>query len=184
MKIYNNSYLLTNEISDNLKKNIYKFKKISVIYYNLEETDRGKYLNNCKSVYNFCRKKNLSFFITDNINLCFKYKCKGMLITNAKGRNNYTYIKNQFHIMGKAHNQLEYSLLVKKGCSTVLLSPLFYNHKYPINKILGPIRFNLIVKNWVTKIGALGGINRSNIKRINILQKISGIYFKGLINNM
>jgi hypothetical protein len=86
--------------------------------------------------------------------------------------------------MGKAHNQLEYSLLVKKGCSTVLLSPLFYNHKYPINKILGPIRFNLIVKNWVTKIGALGGINRSNIKRINILQKISGIYFKGLINNM
>ena len=184
MNIYNNSYLLTNEINKNLEKNILKFKNISIIYYNLEETNRKKYLSNCDSLYQFCRKKNLPFFITDNINLCIKYKCKGLLITRAKTSNNYTYIKNKLHIIGKAHNQLEYSLLINKGCKTIMLSPLFYNQKYSNNKILGPIKFNLITKCWKTEICALGGISQTNIKKINLLQNVTSISFRSLINTL
>jgi thiamine-phosphate pyrophosphorylase len=184
MNIYNNSYLLTNEISQKLEKNISKFKKISIIYYNLEESNRRKYLSNCESLYQFCRKKNLPFFVTDNINLCLKYKCKGLLITNPKTRNNFTHIKNKLHIIGKAHNQFEYSLLINKGCKTIILSPLFYNDKYSENKILGPIKFNLITLNWKVKICGLGGINQKNIKKINLLKKVTSVSFKSFINNL
>jgi thiamine monophosphate synthase len=184
MNIYNNSYLLTNEINKNLEKNILKFRNISIIYYNLEKTNLRKYLNNCKSLYQFCRKKNLPFFITDNVNLCIKYKCKGLLITGAKTSNNYTHLKNKLHIIGKAHNQLEYSLLINKGCKTIMLSPLFHNQKYSKNKILGPIKFNLITKNWKAEICALGGINQTNIKKINLLQNVTSIGFMSLINTL
>jgi thiamine monophosphate synthase len=113
-----------------------------------------------------------------------KYKCKGLLITRAKTSNNYTYIKNKLHIIGKAHNQLEYSLLINKGCKTIMLSPLFYNQKYSNNKILGPIKFNLISKSWKTEICALGGISQTNIKKINLLQNVTSISFRSLINTL
>jgi len=184
MNIYNNSYLLTNEINKNLDKNILRFKNISIIYYNLEETDRRKYLDNCESLYKFCRKKHVPFYVTDNINLCLKYKCKGLFITRAKSGNNYTHIKNKLHIIGKAHNQFEYNLLIKRGCKTIMLSPLFYNNKYSTNNILGPIRFNLITQNWKSEISGLGGINIKNIKRTKLLKKTTSISFKSLINNL
>ena len=184
MNIYNNSYLLTNEINKNLEKNISKFRNISIIYYNLQETNRRKYLSNCESLYQFCRKKKLPFFVTDNINLCIKYKCNGLLITKAKGGNNYTHIKNRLHIIGKAHNQLEYHFLLNRGCKTLMLSPLFYNKKYSKNKILGPIKFNLITNGWKSGICALGGINQKNINQIKLLSKNTSISFKSLINEL
>jgi hypothetical protein len=41
---------------------------------------------------------------------------------------------------------------------------LFRTKKYSNNKILGIIKFNLISKNWDTKMLALGGLNSQNIK--------------------
>ena len=54
-----------------------------------------------------------------------------------------------------------------QGCNIISLSPLFYNSKYSNNKILNPLKFNLIKKNWNTDVCALGGINSKNIKKIN-----------------
>jgi hypothetical protein len=44
----------------------------------------------------------------------------------------------------------------------ISLSPLFYNNKYSVNKILQPLRFNLITNNWDVKLCALGGILKNN----------------------
>jgi hypothetical protein len=65
-----------------------------------------------------------------------------------------------------------------------MLSPLFHNQKYSKNKILGPIKFNLITKNWKAEICALGGINQTNIKKINLLQNVTSIGFMSLINTL
>jgi thiamine monophosphate synthase len=184
MKIYNNSYLLTNQINETIKKNILKFKNISIIYYNINEDDKKKCLNESRLIYNFCKQNNLPFFITNDINLCLKYKCRGLFLTNAKGGRNFTYLKNQLHIIGKAHTQIEYNLLINRGCKAITLSPLFYNKKYSRNKILGPMRFNLLTKNWQSEVYALGGINQNNIKKINLLQKNKGIVFKNFIKEL
>jgi hypothetical protein len=58
-------------------------------------------------------------------------------------------------LIGLAHNQIEYYFKEKQGCDIVMLSPLFFNKKYSTNEILGTTRFNLITKNWKTKVGAL-----------------------------
>jgi hypothetical protein len=65
-----------------------------------------------------------------------------------------------------------------------MLSPLFYNKKYSKNKILRPIKFNLITNGWKSKICALGGINQKNIKEIKLLSKKTSISFKSLINEL
>jgi 2-keto-3-deoxy-6-phosphogluconate aldolase len=62
-----------------------------------------------------------------------------------------------------------------------MLSPIFYNNKYSINKILNPIKFNLISLNWKTEICALGGISNNNIKKIKNT-KAKSIGIKSWIN--
>lgn len=63
-----------------------------------------------------------------------------------------------------------------------MLSPIFYNYKYSKNKILYPVKFNLISLNWSIPTCALGGINEKNIKKINIT-KARSIGIKSLISN-
>ena len=63
-----------------------------------------------------------------------------------------------------------------------MVSPLFYNKKYSENKILGPIKINLITKNWRTKIGALGGISPTNYNKTKLLNNINILGFKSFIN--
>ena len=63
-----------------------------------------------------------------------------------------------------------------------MISPLFYTKKYSQNKILGPIRINLITKNWRTRIGALGGVSPVNYNKIKLLNSINILGFKSLIN--
>ena len=63
-----------------------------------------------------------------------------------------------------------------------MLSPIFFNKKYSQNKILGPIKFNLISLNWNCRICALGGIKLNNLKMIN-LTKVKAISFMSLINS-
>ena len=49
-----------------------------------------------------------------------------------------------------------------------MLSPLFYNEKYSINKILNIHRFNLISLNWVIKLCALGGISNQTLRKVKL----------------
>jgi thiamine monophosphate synthase len=63
-----------------------------------------------------------------------------------------------------------------------MLSPVFYNKKYSNNKLLGVNRFNLITKEWKTKIVALAGINQKTLQKTKML-KCSGLAFKSLVDN-
>ncbi len=77
-------------------------------------------------------------------------------------------------IIGTAHCHNDYFIKMGQMCKSVFLSPIFFNKKYSKNRILGPIRFNLITKFWKIKVNALGGIKLDNIKRIGVT-KLSGI---------
>jgi hypothetical protein len=63
-----------------------------------------------------------------------------------------------------------------------MLSPLFFNKKFSLNKILGPTRFRLMSANWKTNICALGGLNLNNIKKLGLI-KLNSIGFESLISN-
>jgi len=75
---------------------------------------------------------------------------------------------------------LEYYFKKIQRCEAITLSPVFYNPKYSLNKILGPLKFNLISQNWNENLICLGGINNKNFKRLKIT-KAKSVGFLSLI---
>jgi thiamine-phosphate pyrophosphorylase len=136
-----------------------KVKNIKIIYsYNNKSN-----LKDLLLLEKLCIKNKIKLYISNyerNLNFL---KIHGVYISSDKKLKPY-YLKKNFEIIGTAHNQLEYSRKKEQGCSKIFLSPLFRTKKYSNNKILGIIKFNLISKNWDTKMLALGGLNSQNIK--------------------
>jgi len=62
------------------------------------------------------------------------------------------------------------------------LSPIFNNAKYSPNKLLNIQKFNLISKNWIKNLCALGGINLDNVRRIQST-KVKNIAYNRAIKN-
>ena len=133
------------------------------------------------SILDFVKYSKIPFFIIDNAKLATKYKANGIFLT-SKNRSliNISKDSRRNEVIGSAHNQYEYFIKERQGCSTVFLSPIFYNKKYSSNKILHIHKFNLITLAWKTSIGALGGINLKNLKLIKLIRSKS-IGIKSLI---
>jgi thiamine monophosphate synthase len=49
-----------------------------------------------------------------------------------------------------------------------MLSPIFYNPKFKMAKILGPIKFRLKKLNWSLPATALAGINLKNLRKVKL----------------
>ena len=69
--------------------------------------------------------------------------------------------------MGSAHNFREINIKNKQNVDLIFISPLFKTKKY--KKILGIIKFNILLKLTNKKIIALGGINTRNIKQLKMI---------------
>jgi thiamine monophosphate synthase len=174
---YNKYFFFTDTINEEIKDKITLFNNFNIIYYeqnNIENKDIN--IDKYNTIYNFCKKNRIAIFITNNFKLLLKLKADGIFITSKNISTRYQKIKNKT-LIGLAHNQIEYYFKEKQGCDIIMLSPLFFNKKYSPNKILSPTKFNLITKEWKTKLCALGGINQSNINKVKILRKLDSVAF-------
>ena len=92
-------------------------------------------------------------------------------------------IKNNFLILGSAHNIQEILIKINQKIDIIFVSSLFENTKK--KKYLGIVKFNLLQKNFDKKFVALGGINKKNKNMLKLL-KIYGFaaitYFNNKIN--
>lgn len=170
-------YIFVEELNEKTIKNIINLKKqkvkISIVILN----------KNSLIISKFAKKERIPFFFTDNLKYAIQNKAQGVFLTNK-----YKVLKNnikrtaKLEVIGSAHNQYEYWIKKQQNCTTIMLSPIFYNKKYSLNKILGISKFNLITLNWKINICALGGITSNNIKLINLTRsKYAGV--KSLITN-
>ena len=180
-RIFYRHYVFLEQINNLIKKNILKFNNISIIvdidHYN------NKNLEKEISIIYFAKKNKIPFFLKNNFQKCIKYKANGIFIDSKnKSIIKPILLKKKFTIIGLAHNQLEYFQKLKQKCITIMLSPLFYNEKYSINKILGILKFNNTALNWKTRLCALGGINYKNLNKIT-LTKSEGIAFKRFLTH-
>ncbi len=174
-------YFLTNKLNDIMINNILKFKQIAIIYKPLNNETVNH--NNLNIISKFCKKNKIALYINNNCKLVLKYKANGIFINHDNRLVlNFNILKTKFKIIGSAHNQIEYSFKIKQGCSTIMLSPVFYNKKYTLNNILGILKFNLISRYWKTKICALGGVNLKNFNKLK-MTKASSAAFISLISN-
>ena len=170
-------YIFLDELNEKIIKNIQNLKKRKI---DLKLIISEKIFF---SILDFVKYSKIPFFIIDNVKLATKYKANGIFLT-SKNRSliNITKGSQRIEVIGSAHNQYEYFIKERQGCSTIFLSPIFYNKKYSLNKILHTLRFNLITLNWKKSIGALGGISLRNLKLIS-LTKSESIGIKSLITN-
>jgi thiamine-phosphate pyrophosphorylase len=164
------AYYFIDQINERAISTISKFKNISLIYLNQNDTFLN--LQDLINIKKFCNKNRIKFYISDNIRLAIKVRANGIYLTKnyTKMSHNFTY-KKGFTILGSVHNQLEYYKKITQGCEKIFLSPIFYNKKYSINKTLGIIKFRLISRDWKKQAVPLSGINQSNIKKIYLVNK-------------
>jgi thiamine-phosphate pyrophosphorylase len=172
-------YVFIDQIDKIVEENLLKFKHLTIIInINLLENEKSKV---GISIINFARKNKIPFLIKNNYKKCVKFKANGIFIdSKTKSINKPILLKKKFLILGLAHNQLEYFFKKKQNCKNIFLSPIFFNKKYSPHKIYGTNKFRLISLEWKTNLGALCGIDKSNIRKIK-LTKTQFIGFQNLI---
>ena len=168
-------YIFIEELNEIIARNIIKLKQ-KKIKIHIICTEKNYLI-----ITKFSKKNKIPLYFINNLKLAIQYKAEGVFLTSTnKSLKNNIKQTPKLEVIGSAHNQFEYSMKRRQNCSTIMLSPIFYNIKYSTNKILNPIKFNLITLNWNIKVCALAGINNKNIKLIN-LTKSKSIGVKSLI---
>jgi thiamine monophosphate synthase len=171
-------YVFLEELNDIFKENIIKLKNINIII-NINNINKSN-LNKALSIIRFSQAYKIPYYIINNYQMSIKYNADGVFLSsNNKQLKRPLQLKKGFKIIGLAHNQLEYYKKKEQLCKNIMVSPLFYNSKYSINKILGINKFNLLTNDWKEKICALGGISSTNIKKIRMTKarSLAGISF-------
>lgn len=180
---YENFYFFTNRLTNENKKNIIKFKNLSIIYTNNELTENYEEFIN---ILKFCKNKKIKIYYKDDIKKALKYNLNGVYLS-ASNKKFLSVIndlnkKSNFKIIGGVHNHNDYFLKKKQMCEDIFFSPLFKNQKYTQNQILNICKFNLISERWKCNLFALGGINSSNLKKVS-MTKSYGVGFISFMND-
>ena len=151
-------------------------KNIHIIYRNYKKNFD---ISTLISLKNFCKKNNLKLFLSNNIKLALKYRLNGIYIPAFNNEINYIKhtVPSDFRIIGSAHNFKEILIKYKQGCKLIFLSPVFKVKK--TNNFLNISKFNLLTLNKKVKFIALGGIKKSNLSKIKLLNVVglAGISF-------
>ena len=171
-------YIFIECLNEITKKKINKLKKVHLICS--LKISNNEELKQFLQIINFSRKNQIPLYLINNYKIAIKYKIDGIFLTSDNKRIVPASIKNRLKIIGSAHNQREYFIKKNQYCEMISLSPLFYNNKYSENKILKPLKFNLITSNWNIKYCALGGILESNWKKVQ-LTKAAAIGIKRFV---
>ena len=159
-----------------IKKNL----NITIIYRN------NFIIESVNNIIKFRKKlkaKKINFYVANNLRLARICKADGLYIS-AYNKKIYKNIK----IIGSAHNFKEIHQKINQGCKYIILSRLFKTNYVGKRNFYGPIKFNLINKNYSVNLIPLGGIKNSNLLKLNILKAegfatLSGIKKKPTITS-
>ena len=158
-------YYFINNLDTN---NIDKQDKLTTIIYR-------NYLNKIDDllllkIKEYCKKKSIKFYLSNNIKLAIKYDLDGAYIPSFNKSLKhlaYSYKKN-FQIIGSAHNLKEIRIKENQNVRKIFLSSLFKKNK----NYLGINKFRLLTSLTKKKIVVLGGVSQINLKKINLTNQI------------
>tara|TARA_B100000963_G_scaffold172956_1_gene150424 strand:- start:1312 stop:1854 length:543 start_codon:yes stop_codon:yes gene_type:complete len=162
-------------INDFNTKYIDALDKNTIVIFRNYLTKEDNYL--LLKIKNYCKKKNVKFYLSNNVKLAIKLDLDGAYIPSFnKNFNHLNYsLKKKFIIIGSSHNIKEIRIKERQGVKKIILSSLFKKNK----NFLGIYGFKLL-KNYTKKdVVALGGISENNIKllRLTKTNEFAGISF-------
>ena len=127
----------------------------------------------------YCKKRKIKFFLSNNIRLAIKLDLDGAYIPsfNKSTQHLAFSLKKKFSLIGSAHNNKEIKIKEIQNVNRIFLSSVFKKNK----NYLGINRFKLISNFTKKKVVALGGISKTNIKKLRLFNssEFAGIsYFE------
>jgi thiamine-phosphate pyrophosphorylase len=141
-------------------------KQTIVIYrnYSLQEQNQ----NLIFSISQYCKKKKITFYLSNNIELAIKLNLDGVYLPSFnKSLKHLAYsFKKNFKIIGSAHNFKQIKIKESQNVEDIFISSLFKKNK----NYLGVNKFKSLIKLTQKNIIALGGISKSNIKVLKNLE--------------
>ena len=137
-------------------------KDTNIIYRNYKEYNFDDVLK----IKKYCKKKKFKFLLSNDIKQAIKSNLDGAYIPSFnKSVEHLSFSKKKnFLIVGSAHNLKEIKIKEKQGCEMIIISSIFKKNK----NYLGLNKFKLISKLTGKKIIALGGLNKTNLKYLNL----------------
>ncbi len=168
-------YYFINKFETN---NIDKLDKQTVVIYrkyNSNIFDKELILK----IKKYCKNRGIEFYLSNNIKLAIKLNLDGAYIPsfNKSTQHLAFSLKKQFNLIGSAHNFKEIKIKEMQNVSKIFISSLFKKNK----NFLGMNKFKLISNSTKKKVVALGGISKSNLKKLKLLNnsEFAGIsYFE------
>ena len=145
-------------------------KNINLIYRNYKNLNKDV----IESINKFSKINKRNFYLSNNIKLALKLGLKGVYIPSFNKSINFVSkyaLPNNFEVIGSAHNISEIKVKKLQKCSKIFISPIFKTSKR--KKFLSIVKFNLMTLTQNLDFVALGGINKSNYKKLK-LTKIVG----------
>ena len=147
-----------------------KLDKLTAVIYRNYSSEKTKTTEILK-IKKYCKKKNIKFFLSNNIKLALHLNLDGAYIPSFnKNLNHLSYaLKRDFKIIGSAHSIYEIKNKEVQKVEKIFLSSLFKKNK----NYLGLNKFRLLSNLTNKKVLALGGITKQNLKKTKFLN-ISG----------
>ena len=150
-------------------------KQTTIIYRNYLRKAADQTL--ILKIKNYCKKKSIKFYLSNNIKLAIKLNLDGVYIPafNKSFKHLAYSYKRKFEIIGSAHNLKEIRIKENQKADMIVLSSIFKKNK----NFLGLNKFKLISNLTNKKIIALGGISEHNLKKLNLINHsgFAGISF-------
>ena len=169
-----NFFCFINDFNFNLINNLPK--TTSIIYRNYSEPNN---VDKIKKTKNICKKKGFKLYLANEIKLALELNLDGAYIPSFNKNfniNSYT-LRKKFKLLGSAHNLKELRTKELQKVNYLFISPLFLSKKSKIS--LGVYKFIYLANKTNKKVICLGGINKKNIKKTNLIKPygIAGISF-------
>ena len=165
-------YFISKFETNNINK---QDRQTVIIYRNYSSETKNKQI--ILKIKNYCKKRKLKFYLSNNINLAIKLNLDGAYIPafNKKTKHLAYSLKKKFNIVGSAHNLKEIRTKEKQGVKEIFISSLFKKNK----NYLGMNKYKSLISLTKKKVVALGGISKNNIKKLRLLKNsdFAGISF-------
>jgi thiamine-phosphate pyrophosphorylase len=172
MFISKNKYFLIIENTKDIDfRYIKKLNKYNVIYRNNLQNYNIDELLHFRSI---CKSKKIKFYVANNRSLTVLLKADGVYISANNYNLRFVQLKKQnYEIIGSAHNIKEFNIKILQGCSEILFSRLFKTSYTQKRSFLGIVKFNLLNQAYKKNLIPLGGIKMSNLNKLKLLKSDS-----------
>ena len=142
-------------------------KQTIIIYRNYSSKTLNEKL--ILDIKKYCKKKGIKFYLSNDIKLAIKLNLDGAYIPSFNKTTKHLAFsyKQNFNIVGSAHNLKEIKIKEKQKVNRIFLSSLFKKN----NNFLGINKFNLLSKLTNKRTVVLGGVSKKNLKKLKILNQ-------------